>query len=112
MNFVKKDKYSTENIYFHSSQFGDCYEYKENGKVCVKGRLKDSIQIWRDINACKFIIDTIDSGYKIPIYSLPQGRFSKICNSALQVDAFVREAIKDLVDNGLISEQYQAPFVN
>lgn len=38
-------------------------------------------------------------------------QFSKIYNSALQEDAFVREAITCLVDNGSISEQHQVPFV-
>lgn len=38
------DKCSTENIYFDSSQLGDYYEYKENGKVCVRGRLEASIK--------------------------------------------------------------------
>lgn len=83
----------------------------KNGKVCVRGRLKASIQFWKDIDACKFIIDTIDSGYKIPFYSLPQGRFSKNNNSALQEDKFVRGAIKDLLDTGLISAQCEVPFV-
>lgn len=47
----------------------------------------------------------------ILVTNLPKGRFSKSNNSALQEDAFERGAIKNLVDNGLISEQYQVPFV-
>lgn len=85
-----EDKYSIENIYFDNSQFGDCYEYKENGKVCVRCRLKASVQFWKDIDAFKFIIDTFNSGYKIPFYSSQQGRFSKNNNSALQEDKFER----------------------
>ena len=88
-----QDEYIAENIYSDISQVGDCYEYKENGKVCVRGRLKANIQFWKNIDACKFIMDTIYFGYKIPFYSLPQGRFSKNNSSALQEDAFVRGAI-------------------
>ena len=72
---------------------------KKTGKVCVRGRLKASIH--RDIDACRFIIEKIDSGYKIPFYSLPQGRFAKNNNSALQEDEFVGAAIKDLLKNGI-----------
>lgn len=106
-----KDEYLAENIYFDIAQFGDCYEYTENGKVCVRGRLKANIQFWKNIDACKFIIDTIDSGYKIPFYSLPQGRFSCNNKSALQEDEFVRSAITDLLDSGLVSEEYEVPYV-
>ncbi|XP_062621080.1 uncharacterized protein LOC134282689 [Saccostrea cucullata] len=106
-----EDKYLTENIYFDSSHFSECYEYKENGKVCVRGRLKDHILFWKNIDTCKFILDTIEFGYKIPFYSLPQARFSKNNKSALQEDEFVRGAIEDLLDNGLISEEHEVPFV-
>ena len=73
--------------------------------------LKANIRFWKDIDACKFIIETIDSGYKIPFYSLPQGRFAKKINSALQEDEYVRAAIKDLLENGMISEEYEVPLV-
>ena len=96
-----QDKYSEENTYFDKSQLSDCYEYKENEKICVRGRLKANIRFWKDIDACKFIIETIDSGYKIPFYSLPQGRFAKNNNSALQEDEFVRGAIKYLFPRNL-----------
>lgn len=46
----------------------------------------------------------------ILVTNLLQGIFY-INNSALQEDAFLRGAIKDQLDNGLISEQYQVPFV-
>jgi hypothetical protein len=74
-----KDEYFAENISFDIAQFGECYEYTENDKVCVRGRLKAIIQFWKNIDACKFIIDTIDYGYKIPFYYLPQSKFS--CNN-------------------------------
>lgn len=91
--------------------FGDCYEYKENGNIWIRGRLKASIQFWNYIDASKFITNTIDSGYKISFYSLPKGIFPKNNKSALQKDKFVRGEIKDLMDAGLISEQYEVPFV-
>jgi hypothetical protein len=106
-----KDEYFAENIFFDIAQFGECYEYIENGKVCVKGRLKANIQFWKNIDACKFIIDTIDYGYRIPFYSLPQSKFSRNNRSALQEDEFVRSAIADLLESGMVSEEYEMPYV-
>lgn len=105
------DLVKDEIIHLYSSQFWDCYEYKENGNIWIKSRLKASIQFWNYIDASKFITNTIDSGYKISFYSLPKGRFPKNNISALQKDNFVRGEIKDLMDAGLISEQYEVPFV-
>lgn len=86
-------------------EFNECYEYKEGGKVSVRGRLKSNIEFWKCIDACHYIIDTIQDGYKIPFYSLPQQSFSHNNKSALQEDVFVQGAIMELLENGLISEQ-------
>lgn len=47
-------------------EFNECYEYKEGGKVSVRGRLKSNTEFWKCIDACHYIIDTIQDGYKIP----------------------------------------------
>nr|XP_034335844.1 uncharacterized protein LOC105348263 isoform X2 [Crassostrea gigas] len=86
-------------------EFNECYEYKEGGKVSVRGRLKSNIEFWKCIDACHYIIDTIQDGYKIPFYSLPQQSFSHNNKSALQEYVFVQGAIMELLENGLISEQ-------
>ena len=50
----------------------DFYEY-ENGKkhMIVKGRLKKHLSFWSEIGTNDFILDVIENGYKIPLYSLP-----------------------------------------
>ena len=56
-------------------------EYRKSGKVCVRGRLKENIQFWRSIDACKFIIGCF--WLQDNIHSLPQGRFSRNNKSLL-----------------------------
>ena len=37
----------------------------------VRGRLRKSIQFWREIDAPRFILDTIEFGYKLPLIQIP-----------------------------------------
>ena len=47
------------------------YEAKSGDvPVSVKGRLRKSIQFWRDIDAPRFIVDTIEFGYKLPLLQI------------------------------------------
>ena len=44
------------------------YEFKSNDvAVSVRGRLRKSFQFWKDIDAPRFITDTIEFGYKLPL---------------------------------------------
>ena len=48
------------------------YEVKSGDvPVSVRGRLHKSIQIWREIDAPRFIVDTIEFGYKLPLLQIP-----------------------------------------
>lgn len=40
-------------------EFNECYEYKEGGKVFVRGWLKLNIEFWKCIDVCYYIIDII-----------------------------------------------------
>lgn len=62
-------------------EFIECYyEYKEDGKVFVIGRLKSNIDLSKCIDASYYII----YGYKIPFIFLPQQSVSLNNKSALQ----------------------------
>ena len=103
-----KDEY-----YFDSERFtNDYYEYEQGQKhIIVRGRLKKNIQFWQYIGASDFILDVIENGYKIPLFSMPPKYFSHNNRSALSEYEFVSEAIKDLLDRSLIEECKSPPRV-
>ena len=54
----------------------DFYEYEHGQKhLIVRGRLKQHVQFWKSIGASDFIIDVIENGYKLPLYSEPKQTF-------------------------------------
>ncbi|MEW8544359.1 MAG: reverse transcriptase domain-containing protein [Candidatus Thiodiazotropha sp.] len=103
-----KDEYD-----FDSERFThDYYEYEQGQKhIIVKGRLKKNITFWQDIGASAFVLDVIENGYKIPLFSLPPQYFSHNNRSAMSEQEFVSEAIKDLLDRSLIEECESPPRV-
>ena len=81
------------------------YEYEQGQKnILVKGRLKKHLSFWRNIGASAFILDVIENGYKIPLFSNPCRSFCKNNRSALNESIFVSEAIQDLLDRALIEK--------
>lgn len=102
-----KDEYSFgDNVYFDEHRFtNDYYIYEQGQKdIIVKNRLKQHIQFWRDIGANQFILDSIEFGYKIPFYSLPESEILKNNKSARENATFIVQAISDLLDKGLIEK--------
>ena len=48
------------------------YEVKSGDvPVSVRGRLRKSIQFWREIDASRFIVNTTEFGYKLPLLQIP-----------------------------------------
>ena len=46
------------------------YEYEFGiSDINVKGRLKKSVEFWKQIGTCKFILDVIKEGYKGGLYN-------------------------------------------
>ena len=84
---------------------------KDQKCVSVKGRLKRNIQFWFDIKANDQILDTIQNGYKLPFKDFPDSVHLKNNKSSLENDAFVKEAITDLLKSGSIVESKVKPFV-
>ncbi|KAH3726213.1 hypothetical protein DPMN_052070 [Dreissena polymorpha] len=93
-----KDEYLSFTDNFANSQeifTDDYYEYKQGKKeILVKSRLKNHVQFWKDIGANQFILDTIQNGYKIPFFFLPDHVHCRNNRSALNENNFVTEAIK------------------
>lgn len=98
---------------YNNEQFTDNFYVYEQGvkEIIVKNRLKRHVQFWKDIGASSFIIDTIEHGYKIPFYSLPKSVVLKNNKSALCEKDFVLDAIKDLLEKGLVEKCVKAPIV-
>ena len=91
--------------YDYSRFTHDFYEYEQGQKnILVKGRLKNHLSFWRSIGSSDFVLDIIENGYKIPLYSMPSRTSCKNNRSALCEPEFVSEAIKDLLDRGLIEK--------
>ena len=72
--------------------------------VNVKGRLKDHIQFWVNIQAPEFILSVISEGYKLPLLHTPPRSFTKNNLSAIKNSVFVTESILDLLASDRISE--------
>ena len=88
------------------------YEYEQGQKnILVKGRLKKHLSFWRNIGANAFILDVIENGYKIPLFSNPCRSFCKNNRSALNESIFVSEAIQDLLDRALIKKCTNPPYI-
>ena len=88
-----KDKYYF-NIYFN-----------------VLGRLKARIDYWEQIGAPEFILDTLRTGYKLPLIDTPESRSFRNNESALRNQEFVSEAIDDLLQSGRIIKLRTLPYV-
>ena len=88
------------------------FEY-ESGitPINVKGRLKNSIEFWRNINTSEFILDVIQYGYKIPLLNEPESVFLRNTKSALDNKEFVENAIMDLVNANSVLQVSNRPHV-
>ena len=80
--------------------------------VSVKGRLAKHISFWKDtIQASSFILNTIQSGYVLPLQEEPT-RFSRPNQaSALRNADFVSQAIDELLCDGRVKEVQVQPHV-
>ncbi|VDI24929.1 Hypothetical predicted protein [Mytilus galloprovincialis] len=88
------------------------YEYENcNSDIYVKGRLKKSINFWKQINASDFILNVITDGYKILLLNEPEEIFLRNNKSAFDNSEFVSKAILDLMKGGLIREVSSRPHV-
>ena len=66
----------------------------------VQGKVRKNISFWREVfKASYFVLDTIKSGYKLPLFYMPNN-FCKGNHSSTQAHAkFVTESISKLLAN-------------
>ena len=88
------------------------YEVKSGDvPVSVRGRLRKSIQFWREIDAPRFIVDTIEFGYKLPLLQIPPPFVTTNNNSELRESEFVESAVSELLNLECITEVFAPPTV-
>ena len=68
----------------------------------LKGRLKNHVTFWESINANRFIVEVIKSGYRIPLINTPVSRYFPNNRSAFDHSQFVESAILELVKNSAV----------
>ena len=68
----------------------------------VKDRLQQSLSFGEELQASSFILQTIESGYVLPLKSEPTSFSRKNQNSALQNYKFVKKYIADLLATGCV----------
>ena len=80
----------------------------------IQGKLKRNLKFWREvIKPSDFILNMIQSGYKIPFHTTPGPYYYDNRSSALRRKSFVEFQIRELLENGCISEVPDCPeFIN
>ena len=80
----------------------------------IQGKLKRNLKFWREvIKPSDFILNMIQSGYKIPFHTTPDPYYFDNRSSALRRKSFVEFQILELLENGCISEVPDCPeFIN
>ena len=76
----------------------------------IQGKLKRNLKFWREvIKPFDFILNMIQSGYKIPFHTTPDPHYFDNRLSALRRKSFVEFQIRELLENGCISEVPDCP---
>ena len=71
----------------------------------IQGKLKRNLKFWREvIKPFDLILNMIQSGYKIPFHTTPDPYYFDNRSSALRRKSFVEFQIRELLENGCISE--------
>ena len=102
---------NVEEIVQVEEQFIETFEFEDGAHTNVKGNLKKSLTFWEAIGISKFILETIDEGYKLPFTELPNRVYLRNNKSAEADRDFVNEAILDLVNSGRVCESIAPPYV-
>ena len=95
---------------------GKCWEAQEgtpgNQILDVQGRLKSNINFWREtLGAPAYVLDWIESGYKLPLRHLPEAYSMGNHNSAITHHRFVSNSITELLANRCIVKVTRKPHI-
>ena len=77
----------------------------------VLGRLRARVDRWEEMGASEFILDTLKSGYKLPLVDNPDSKCFKNNKSALRNQIFVDQAIEELQTSGRIIKVGEPPRI-
>ena len=96
-------EHSSDNLTdLHFSVIGD--DTDEQLNPGVKGRLKENINFWEQIEASSWVLQVIREGYALPFIDIPQQRLAENHRSAIQCEEFVCSEIDKLLCSGCIKE--------
>ena len=80
--------------------------------LCVKGRLKENILFWRnELAAPNAVLSIIESGYVLPLKSMPPPHVLKNQPSAKLHADFVQTSINELITTGCVKQVEEIPYV-
>lgn len=68
----------------------------------VLGRLRTRVDRWKEMGASEFILETLRTGYKLPLIDTPVPKHFRNNKSALKNSSFVGPAIKELLQSGRV----------
>ena len=78
----------------------------------VQSRLRENIGFWRDVlKAPEAVLDTIDSGYVLPLMSEPIPIVLSNQQSALANTEFVQQSVSELLTNRCIKQVTDMPVI-
>ena len=90
----------------------EAFEYEQHDPPPIlKGRLKAHISFWESINANRFLVDLIRSGYRFPFVDTPVSRYFPNNTATFDHQQFVTSAITELVNNSAVVEVDFVPHV-
>jgi hypothetical protein len=88
----------------------NCSTETDTGKSPV-GRLGQNLGQWRAIEASRFVLEVIQYGYKLPLYTIPCSIELENNKSALNNPRFVSSEIQNLLEKGCVQEVSDKPRV-
>ena len=79
--------------------------------MSVQGRLKEKIQFWRDVlKAPSTVLNTIESGYVLPLKSEPTPNIQCNQQSAIVNADFVQQSVSELMMNRCVKQVLEVPY--
>jgi hypothetical protein len=118
-HYVNNDKSSTPLFttdISHDIKVSSNTHYTNNESNVIQkttgvGRLRKSVNKWKEIGANDFIVDVIENGYQIPFLTLPNQIELDNNKSARDNPDFVTDEINKLLEKGCISLVTDKPHV-
>ena len=80
--------------------------------MSVQGRLKERIQFWREVlKAPSTVLNTIESGYVLPLKSEPTPNIQCNQQSAIVNADFVQQSVLELIKNRCVKRVLEVPYI-